>query len=192
MGWFSSDKPTKYAQALLKVSANLWEASTDGARPDHAPLTLRFERPDSRLRYLAFCLGTTYYFSFRNDSRSVLEQALQMSWEHVARLAMDPDSAKDFFSGPVNTAQAIQDGHSEVGGAVQAWKEYADHVAAQKAAGQSPKRDDASARIICAMLRRIESSAPLTDEDVRRLTPLARWIEETVGSIAVSVEQLAR
>jgi hypothetical protein len=192
MGWFKTDKSTKYAQALLKVSANLFEVATEAGRRDHAPLVLRFERPDSKLRYMAFCLGTTYYFSVQQNTLSVFEEALRKSWDHVTSLAMTSDGATGFFTGSVNRAQAIQDSGVELARTVEGWKGYAAHFAARKAARQSLERDENTARIISAMLHRVESMAVLTEDDALRLMPLARWIEETTASIGPSVEQLAR
>ncbi len=62
------DKSTKYDQALMKVAVNLWEAGTEETKPGHAPLVFRFERPDSRLRYMAFCLATAYFFTAEEDT----------------------------------------------------------------------------------------------------------------------------
>jgi hypothetical protein len=195
MGWFRTDKSTKYAEALLKVSANLLDVATEPARPDHAPLVLSFERPDGKLRYAASCLGSAYYFSVDEDSLVVMDEALRKAWTHIATLAADETAG--FIEGrPSNSARhiVIQEAREELGRTIDGWREYAAHFQARAREGRALKRDEASTRIVCTMLRRLETDGDvaLTDVDMRRLEPLAQWIEETTASIRPSVLRLAR
>jgi hypothetical protein len=192
MAWFRSDKSTKYTEALLKVSVNLFEVGTYDGRADHAPLVLKFERPDSKLRYMAFCLGTVYYFAVQQETLSTMDVALRNGWAHFGTMAMSPNGAQAFFNGPVDRAAAVKECGTEVMNTINSWKGYSSHFVARKANGESMDRDARSARVVCAMLRRVESPAVLAEDDVLRLTPLARWIEETTTVIESSVEQLAR
>jgi hypothetical protein len=191
MGWFRRDQSETYAQALLKVSVNMFEVATESGRRDHAPLVLKFERPDAKLRYMAFCLATTYYFAVDENTLTLLEKALQKAWDHVGGMALTAEGAS-LFSGPVNKPSTVQDAGTDLGRTVQAWKGYASHFATRKAAGKSMERDETSARIVCTMLRHVESTAVMTDDDARRLMPLARWLEETTSVLAASVNSLAR
>lgn len=142
---------------------------------------------------MAFCLGTTYYFSVQQETLAVLDQALRRCWEDIAEFASTSEGAAGFFSGPVNKSQSIQESSAEIVRAIEGWKAYANHFASRrKAAGQPVQRDKTTARMVSTMLRHVESPASFTDEDAGRLEPLARWIEETSNVIGSSVEQLAR
>ncbi len=196
-GDYISDKATKYANALLKVSVNLYEvatkpSATEALREDHAPLVLRFERPDSKLRYMAFCLGTIFYWSVEEGDTEAFHQALQDSWDHIGKMTMTAESSTFLVSGTIDRAQAIREAGAEVHQTIEDWKGLSNYLAALRAAGQSGVMNKTTARLICAMLRRIESTAALTDEDEQRLLPLVHWIEETTGVIGASVAKLAR
>lgn len=195
MGWFRTDKSTKYAEALIKVTANLVEVATEPARPDHAPLVLRFERPGGKLRYAAFCLGTAYYFSVEEDTLRTLEEAVSKAWAHIANLAAD-ESMEIIEGRPSNEVRAIliREAGEEIDRTLNGWREYAAHFQARARQGSSLKRDAASARLVCTMLRRVETheDVALTDVDVARLGPLAHWIEETTATIPSAVGRLAR
>lgn len=141
---------------------------------------------------MAFCLGTTYYFSVQQDTLGTLDQALRKCWEDIATFATTSEGASGFFSGPVDKSESIQEGGAEIVRTIEGWKGYARHFEARKAVGEPVQRDETTARIVSTMLRRVESPAPLTDEDARRLAPLAGWIEETSSAIESSVEKLAR
>ena len=189
MGWFRRDKTQDYARALVKVSVNLLEVATSESRADHAPIVLRADRPDTQLRYLAFCLATAFYHATTEDKLEVFNAAVKQAWEHFARWALTPDG-KMLFNGPTNPRQAVGEASQLMADTMQRWRVYTNERVARHRQGIAIENDMDSVRLICEMVRAVESTLALTEHDYRRLTPLAVWIQQSTPSIKKAVAQL--
>jgi hypothetical protein len=72
MGWFTR-KPTeqKYVKAAITVATNLYLHTIPGA--EDAPVPLQFSLPDSRFRYMVFCLSTAVTAALAYDEEKQIQ-----------------------------------------------------------------------------------------------------------------------
>ena len=73
-GWFRR-KPTqeKYVQAAFTVASNLYLHTIPGAENPLVPVPLKFNLPDSRFRYLMFCLSTAITAALVYDEKKEVQ-----------------------------------------------------------------------------------------------------------------------
>jgi hypothetical protein len=89
-----------------------------------------------------------------------------------------------FFSGPVDPQQAANKAGEYLQNYLHRWSTYVDIVKGGNAA--------AATGIVAGMLRHTESENPPTQEDARRLWPLATWIEERLKAMGGAFINMAR
>ena len=180
MGWFSG-KPThrKEVDAAFKVLGNLFEKTTGGG--SDAPLVLTFERRDSRFRYFVFCLSTVQMACARRmkNPDAVLNDLLHTVISGA--VGVDPQL---FFGGPVDPQQAATKGGECLQEYLHRWSAYVDIVGGGNAG--------AATGIVAGMLRDTESPNSPTQEDARRLWPLATWIEERLDAMEGAFADMSR
>src|SRR5438093_1186842 len=72
MSWFNR-KPTqqKHVEAAITVASNLYLHTIPGV--DDAPAQLQFSLPDSRFRYMIFCLSTVVAAALAYDQKKRIE-----------------------------------------------------------------------------------------------------------------------
>jgi hypothetical protein len=164
MRWFSR-KPTqqKYAQAVLAVTSNLYLHTTAGS--DGAPAVLHFTLPDSRYRYLLFCLSAAVAAALVYDeAKQVVPKDL--IGKCLAVISADAaERAGDFFDGPP-TDPTI---------AYAYFTQLAKHWSQWPTLERSEQRAKAVS-LICAMIHTAESDEPALESDVERLHSLGVWI----------------
>jgi hypothetical protein len=180
MGWFGGKSShEKQVEAAVKVLGNLFEKTTDGGAD--APLVLKFDLRDSRFRYFVFCLSTVQMACARRmkDPDAVLNDLLHTVV--AGALGTDP---RQFFGGPVDPQQAANRAGEYLEDYLHRWSAYVDIVQGGNTA--------AATGIVAGMLRHAESANLPTQEDSRRLWPLATWIEEGLDAMAAVFTNNAR
>ncbi len=179
MGWFGRKSThKKQVDAAFKVVGNLYDASTTGRAG--APLVLRFALPDSRFRYMMFCLSTVQAACarlMRNPDTVLNELGIRLVYGIVAT------DSQQFFGQTVdvqhaaNVSACLQD-------YLHRWSAYVDMV-------RGGSRLEAT-NLICEILRSTESADPTGWQDIGRLLPLARWIEGQFDAMATAFSNMAR
>lgn len=180
MGWFGGKSRHKTeVDAAFKVLGNLFEKTTDGGAD--APLVLKFELRDSRFRYFVFCLSTA---QMACAGRMQNPDAVLNDLLHTVVAGAVSTDPQHFFSGPVDPQQAANKAGEYLQDYLHRWSTYVDIVKGGNAA--------AATGIVAGMLRHTESESPPTQEDARRLWPLATWIEarlKAMGGAFISMAQ---
>ena len=164
MGWFSR-KPShqKQVAAMTRIIVNTFEKVIT---PDRlAQSGLQFQLPDSRFRFLMFCVASVHAVCARHMTNP--DAILNECGPNLIRGALsDPAS---FFDGPVKAQETAILGMNCIGDFLERWSAYIDIAKG----GNTP----VATGIVITMLRETETQAPAGDGDAARLTKLARWIE---------------
>lgn len=163
MGLFGKSKHEKQVEGLIRVMTNLYDRTTSNT--GYAPAVLAFRRPDARYRYMLFCLSTAHAAcarAMRNPDAVVNDVG-----HRVVAFALDDPST--YFGGPTQPQQAATEGGNLLQEYLSRWSSYIDI-----AGGGNPS---AATGLIGGMLHDAESAGAPTDADVKRLWPLAIWIE---------------
>src|SRR5438105_4066598 len=102
MAWFSRKPRTeKQVAAAVKVASNLYLHTVPGG--EGAVVNLEFGMPDSRYRYLMFCLSATAAACAGElDLDPLGEAAFGLT------AAMAQERTQEFFGGPVNASDALK------------------------------------------------------------------------------------
>jgi hypothetical protein len=143
---------------------------------------MKFDLRDSRFRYFVFCISTVQMACARRmkNPDAVLNDLL-----HVAvggAIGVDPQG---FFGGPVDDPQQAANSAGEyLEEYLHRWSAYVDIVGGGNAA--------AATGIVAGMLRHAESANPPTQEDTRRLWPLAAWIEGSLEAMTDAFTDMVR
>ncbi len=165
MRWFSR-KPTqqKQVEATITVASNLYLHTIPGA--EDAPVLLQFSLPDSRYRYLIFCLSAvaTACAPEMKYPDAVVNDCLRF----LATLAAT-ERVQDFFDGPVNPQDAATNGSAYLQEFLNNWSRY---VELEKE-GRNAEIID----LIFSMIHTTESNVPAEKTDVQRLGDLALQID---------------
>lgn len=164
MGWFTG-KATHRRQvdSALTVVGNLFEKTTDGGAD--APLVLSLGLPDSRYRYLMFCLSTmqTACAQRMKNPDAVLNECLQA----LVKFALSHPAK--FIGASTGPQKAANDGAGLVQDYLHRWSSYVDVF--------HGGNTEAATMLVCSMLRSTEAAVPGREGDAQRLLPLACWIE---------------
>lgn len=155
---FVSPKPIKkQVEAAITVASNLYLHTIKKA--DVPSGSLQLTLPDSRYRYLIFCLSTvaTVCASEMTDRDSVVNDSLNF----LATWAVEHDH--DFFSGPVTFDTALTSGISYLREFSDQWESYF----------KLEKEGTESIDSISSMIHSTETNVPVGDADTVRLGELA-------------------
>jgi hypothetical protein len=165
MNWFRR-KPTleKHVEATITVASNLYLHTIAGA--DDAPVQLQFSLPDSRFRYLIFCLSavTTACAPEMQNPAAVVNDCLRF----LVSLAAT-EQVQDFFDGPVIPQDAATNGAAYFQEFLNNWSIYVEL--------EKQSRNTEIVDLICSMIHTTESNAPTERTDVKRLGELALHID---------------
>lgn len=178
MGWFGGQSShKKEVDAAFHVLLKLFETTTEGG--SDAPLVLKFDLPDSRFRYIVFCLSTVVTACARRfkNPDAMLNELLHMV------VASANGMPQLFFGGVVDPQKAANKAAEYVHDYLHRWSAYVETVGSSNAA--------AATNIVAGMLRHTESENPATQEDARRLWPLASWIEKGLVAMAGAFTKMA-
>ena len=106
MGWFSR-KPTqqKQVEAAITVATNLYLHTIPGA--EDAPVLLQLSLPDSRYRYLIFCLSAALTAVLAYDEKKDFQpEVLFKGCLHFATWSAK-ENAQKYFSDPLCHQDAV-------------------------------------------------------------------------------------
>jgi hypothetical protein len=173
MGLFSR-KPSHRAQclAMMRIAARLNERTL--APNADAPAVLRLGRPDSRFRYLMFCLSTVQAVCAPRMSNpdAVLNEVARNA---ITAWASDPEIRDAAFGGAISLQQAGSDGIACLQDCLNRWSAYLEV--------RNRGNAHAATGILCVILFDIESAGSAGPADGERLWPLALWIESQLEAI---------
>jgi hypothetical protein len=165
VGWFSR-KPTqqKLVGAAIKVASNLYFITTAGA--EDAPVALQFTLPDSRYRYLIFCLSAmaTACAHEMTNPDAVMNECL-----HFVIGYATTEGVRDFFGGPEIPHDAANNGAAYLQDFLNKWSIWFE----LRKKGKSAETID----LICSMIHTAESNLPAVRTDSQRLEGLAQQID---------------
>ncbi len=167
MGWFGR-KPTqqKQIEAAITVASNLYLHTIPEA--EDAPVPLQFSLPDSRYRYLIFCLSAVMRVCApemkKKNFAAVFDECLHflVTWAIA-------EGAQEFFGSPVVPEDAANSGAAYLREFGNNWSRY---IELEKE-GRNAEIID----LICSMIHATESNVPIVKTDTERLANLALWID---------------
>lgn len=168
MNWFRrKPTPQKYLEAAITVASNLYLHTIPGA--DQAPAPLQFALPDSRYRYMLFCLSTVLTAALAYDERKEIqpEALINGCLEFMTWLATERPT--DYFDEPSTAQDSISRTCVHLQGFLKHWSQWPE----LEKAGESAKIHE----LISVMVRTTESDLPAQPEDMRRLGGLALEID---------------
>jgi hypothetical protein len=165
MSWFSR-KPTqeKQVEAAVKVASNLYFQTIP--RAEDAPAPLEFGLPDSRYRYLIFCLSTmtTACASKMTAPDAVVNDCFRFLFTWATT-----EGSQEVFGGPVNPQDAATSGGIFLQEFLDTWSQCVELMKK----GQHAE----TMELICSMIHTTESNKPAEPTDKQRLSPLALQID---------------
>lgn len=170
-------------QAIGRLTANLFEATRDATRPDHAPEGLNLDEAEAQYRHMCFCLATVMIFTSHHQRRDVLDAALHRTAKRVSELG----TAGGVLPAGMPQDQAASFAETWTRDFAKRWLAYVQDF------GSTETQPGELTDNVAAMLRRVEvgDNAPLGRYRLR-LRPLARWLEEYIITIDSECEELTR
>jgi hypothetical protein len=178
-------RPTqqKYVDAAVNVASNLYLHTIPGAEDAPAPLSLQFNLPDSRYRYMIFCLSSAITAALAYDEKEEVQpEALTNGCPHFTTWSAT-EMAHEYFD---NVASAQE----YVSHATEYLQEFAKHWAQWRTLEKEGKRAE-MIDLICSMIHTTESNEPADRTDDQRLRPLALWIADQLPIIREAFVELA-
>jgi hypothetical protein len=168
MGWFSrKPTPEKQIDAVIKIGTNLYLHTVPEA--EDAPAPLQFCLPDSRYRYLIFCLTTaTNAILAYDEKKNFQPEVLYKGCLHFATWAATA-TPQDYFSEPISHQDVSNVAMPFFTKFLKLWAEWPN----LENAGKNSEIND----LICSMIHSTESNAPADKSDLHRIGPLALWID---------------
>ena len=177
--WWGETEHQRQKEAVTQIAANIYERTCDmGSIPakHHAeeaerrrvarsPTVLKSELPDSRFRYMLFCLSTV--LAVCAHRMKYPDAVFNECTQNAVEFAKDSKVADGFFIGPVDRQKSANEGWATVRSFLDRWNQWID---VEKSDAQ------AAMRLVCSMIHDTESSSAATEDDIRRLWPLACWI----------------
>jgi len=182
MNWFRR-KPTqqKYVEAAITVASNLYLHSIPGA--DDAPSRLQFTLPDSRYRYMIFCLSTVVTAALAYDeSKDIQPQALISGSLQFLTLYAGPHPG-EFFDDPSTAQNCIRRTNEYFQEFLKHWSQWPQ----LEEAGKSAEIND----LISLMLRTTEADLAAETTDMERLGGLALDINCRMPTMRGALVELA-
>ena len=177
MGWFSR-KPTQEKQALaaIKVATNLYLLTIPGGTD--APAPLEFTLPDSRFRYLMFCLSATTTACGKEMANpdAVVNQCL-----HGLVTLATTELKQDYFDGPINVQDVANSGAAYLQEFLNNWSAYI----------ELEKAGEKTVDLVCTMIHNTESAVPAGKADIQRLWPLALMLHMQFPTMRSAFKELA-
>lgn len=168
-------KTERQVEAAIKVASNLYLLTVPGG--EEAVVKLDFCLPDSRYRYLMFCMSAT-------AAACAVEMDLDAVGEAVfgLTLAMAQEQATEFFGGPVNPNDALKGITPVFHWFMNGW--------AKCVQLEKEQRIREIVEIVSAMIHSTESPLPSTESDVERLNKLALQIHCQFPSMRGAFKEL--
>ena len=153
----------KQIKAAITVASNLYLHTIPGA--EDAPVPLQFSLPDSRYRYLVFCLSAVATACAREmkNHDAVVNKCLYslVMWTTT-------ENVQEFFGGPVNPQDVANNGAAHLQEFLNNWSRYVDL--------DKEGRYTEGVDLICSMIHTTESNVPAGKADEKRLGELGLQI----------------
>jgi hypothetical protein len=168
MSWFSR-KPTqqKYIEAAIKVASNLYLHTIPGAAD--APAHLQFNLPDSRFRYMIFCLSAVVTAALVYDEKKHIQpEALIKGCLHFATSAANEKTLQEYFDDSESSQVSIDSATAYFQDFLKEWSRWPEL--------EKEGRNSEIIELISSMIHTTESSLPAEKSDMQRLSELALWI----------------
>lgn len=182
MGWFRH-KPTqeKYVEAAVTIASNLFLHTIPEA--DDAPAELKFSLPDSRYRYLLFCLSAVVTTALVYDEKKQIQpEILFKGCLHFATWTATKQ-AQEYFDDPVSSQSAVGNTNTIFQDFLERWSEW---LTLEK-----ESRNNEIIDLICSMIHTTESSEPVEQADINRLGELALQIDCRLPTMRAAFVELA-
>ena len=182
MNWFRS-KPTqqKYVEAAITVASNLYLHTIPAA--DDPRTRLQFSLPDSRYRYLLFCLSTALSVALAYDEKKHIQPETIITGSVDFLRLFASEQPNDYFDDPNDAQNYISRTNDYFGNFLRQWSLWPE----LEKAGKNNQIND----LICLMLRTAESDAPAGATDMRRLSELALEIDCRLPAMREALIELA-
>jgi len=183
MNWFRR-KPTqeRYVEAAVTVASNLYLHTIRAA--DEAPEPLEFALPDSRYRYMIFCVSVVLSAALAYDENKDIQP--DFLWTGCMRFLtwLANEQPNDYFEDPKSAQHFVDDGIAYLKELLRRWSQWPN----LEKAGKNSEIND----LISFLIRTTESDLPPQIEDMRRLSNLALEIECRMPAMYSALVELAR
>ena len=183
MSWFSR-KPTqqKYIEAAIKVASNLYLHTIPGAAD--APAHLQFNLPDSRFRYMIFCLSAVVTAALVYDEKKHIQpEALIKGCLHFATSAANEKTLQEYFDDSESSQVSIDSATAYFQDFLKEWSRWPK----LEKEGKVTEMID----LICSMIHTTESNEPAEQIDKQRLGQLALQIDCRLPTMRRAFVELA-
>ena|SRR6185437_893461 len=182
MGWFSR-KPTqqKYIEAAITVATNLYLHTIPEA--EDAPAVLEFNLPDSKYRYLIFCLSAAVTAALAYDEKKEIQpETLIMGCLHFAAWAAN-ENAQEYFDNPAQSQVSASNATTYLQEFLKHWAQWPE----LEKQGKNMEIID----LICSIIHTTESQTQTNQSDKLRLEKLALQIDCQLPTMRGALIELA-
>jgi hypothetical protein len=182
MSWFSR-KPTqqKYVEAAITVASNLYLHTIPGA--EDAPAPLQFSLPDSRYRYLIFCLSAVVASALAYDEKKQVQPEALINGCLRFAIWAGKENPRDYFDDPASSQDSIDNAAAYFQEFLRHWSRWPEF----EKEGRAIEIID----IICSMIHAAESNEAVEQIDKQRLGKLALQIDCRLPTMRAAFLELA-
>jgi hypothetical protein len=179
--FYTQPTQQKYVDAAIKIASNLYLHTIPGA--EDAPAPLQFSLPDSRYRYMIFCLSTAITAALAYDEKKEVQpEAVTKGCLHFATWTAT-EMTQQYFDSVASAQEYV----SHATGYLQ---EFAKHWSQWPTLEKENKRAE-MIDLICSMIHSTESTDSAERTDGERLGPLALWIFDRLPIMREAFVELA-
>src|SRR6266516_829453 len=167
MRWFSW-KPTqqKYVEAAITVATNLYLHIIPGA--EDAPAPLQFSLPDSRYRYVIFCLSAVVTAALAYDEKKQIQPETLIKGCLHAENFIATDCQEYLVGDSASSQDSVENASAYLTEFLKHWSRWPK----LEKEGRTLEIID----LISSMIHTTESNLPAEKSDMQRLGELALWI----------------
>ena len=169
MSWFSR-KPTqqKYVDAAITVASNLYLHTIPGA--EDAPAPLQFSLPDSRYRYMIFCLSTVITAALAYDEKKQIQpQELINGCLRLVTGSAAEHFAQEYFDDPASSQDSVENASAYLTEYLKQWSRWPQL--------EKEGRNAETWELISSMIHNTEANLHSEKSDMGRLSKLALEID---------------
>jgi hypothetical protein len=182
MSWFSR-KPTqeKYIQAAVTVASNLYLQTISGAQEASAPLQFGF--PDSRYRYMIFCLSAVVTSALAYDEKKKIQPETLINGCLQFANWTAAQNPHEYFDDPATSPNSADHASLYLKEFLKQWSLWP--------ALENEGRNMETIDLISSIIHTTESSEPISQSDEKRLGPLALNIDCRLPTMRSALIELA-
>jgi hypothetical protein len=182
VSWFTR-KPTqqKYREAAITVATNLYLHTIPGA--EDAPAPLQFSLPDSKFRYMIFCLSAVLTAALAYDEKKQIQpEALIKGCLHAANF-IATDCQEYLVGDSASSQDSVENASAYLTDFLKHWSRWPE----LEKEGRNAEIID----LISSMIHTTESNLPAEKTDMQRLGDLALWIDCRLPTMRGALIELA-